>query len=213
LQPFGAVARQEDVTSPNRLRAILTTLAAAVALTAGTVAPATAETETHRDRKRDAVKDWSEDHLEKAPRNKTADVTMIESTYGDRRLTITVTVRRIGDDIQIAPSIGTPDGKFHGRLWWVSGEGKQDIELREGEEFSKVCKGAVHGSVDKEADTVTFWVPWRCLGRPDWVRTGSIVWTTINPAKSLFFADEARRKRDGYVPGNWARLGPEIAYG
>jgi len=201
------------VTPTQTLSRAVLALAAAPTLLAGTVGPATAETETHRDRKRDVVKDGSEDYLEKARGNKTADVTRIESTYGDRRLTITVTVRRLGDDIQLAPTIGTPEGKFHGRLWWVAGEGKTALELRDGEDYDKVCKGAVHGSVDKQADTATFWVPWRCLGRPEWVRTGSIVWKTIDPTQSLFFADEARRKRDGYVPGNWARLGPEIAYG
>jgi hypothetical protein len=184
---------------------------AALALLATATVPAAAETETHRDARRDVVKSYSEDELENARSNRTADVYRLDTTYDARRLYLTAYVRRVGDDISLAPTIQTPDETFYGDFSWREGEGK-DLELREAETFDEVCDDAVHGRVDRSTDTATFWVPWRCIGRPDWVRTGTIVWSFARNGHEVVFADEALRKK-GYSPGEWAIVGDEVAYG
>lgn len=183
------------------------TVAMTALLTVATALPAAAEIDRHQDPAGDVVRIDSS-HRD-APRNRRADIIRFVTDHDGSRLRLVVGIRNIRLQVSTSLLIKTPDAKYHAFVSWRRGQATS-VDFARFSGGPQVCPHTVEARVNRETDKVTFSVPRRCVGRPEWVRTGAVAFAFRDPDKHVtYFADDARTG-DGYLDGDFPLLGERI---
>ncbi len=175
-----------------KIAVLCTVLFTFAGLVGGLFSPASADTWTHADNRRDVAKlkfTKSDFGFETARRDRTTDITRISVSHNPQTVVVRVRVRNLTevDSRSVGAFIRTPSGLRA----VVSQTSTSTFVFKGADRAAKLAPGCarVREDFDYASDVVTIVVPRRCLGNPAWVRVGAQMVTSNGSFNNIAIDD------------------------